>query len=207
MGIEMDIGEKQCVRGRPREFDIDWALDVALNVFWRKGYEGTSLADLTEAMGITKPSLYAAFGSKEGLFRKALDRYALGPASFVMRALEQPTAREVARSIVLGAIDMMTCPQNPTGCMMVQAALSSGDEAEAVKEELAARRIARETAIRRRFEEAKASGDLPADVDPADLARFIAVVMQGLSVEASNGASREELLRAAEVSLRAWPSI
>ena len=193
-------------RGRPREFDVDLALDSALSVFWKKGYEGTSLTDLTEAMRITRPSLYAAFGSKEELFHKVLVRYAAGPASFVAEALTSSTAREVAERLVGGTIDMLSCPSNPHGCLMVQAALSSGDEAESVKEELATYRIARETAIRRRFEEARNSGDLPADTDPTDLARYVAVVMQGLAVEAANGATRTELLRAAEIALSCWPS-
>jgi len=197
---------QQCPqRGRPREFDIDCALDSALKVFWQKGYEGTSLTDLTEAMGITRPSLYAAFGSKEELFHKVLDRYASGPAAFVREALTASTAREVAANLLTGTVDLLTCPHNPHGCLMVQAALSSGDNAERVKEELASYRVARETAIRRRLEQARDDGDLPADSPPADLARYIAVIMQGLAVEAANGASRAELLRAVDIALSSWP--
>jgi AcrR family transcriptional regulator len=199
---------KECAqRGRPREFDVDCALDSALNVFWQKGYEGTSLTDLTLAMGITRPSLYAAFGSKEELFHKVLDRYATGPAAFVAEALTAPTAREVASRLLTGSVELLTCPKNPHGCLMVQAALSSGDQAEAVREELSSYRLARETAIRRRFEEARDSGDLPPDSNAADLARFVAIVMQGLAVEAANGASRDDLLRAVQMSLSAWPTL
>src|SRR5579864_399381 len=97
--------------GRPREFDIDQALDRALRVFWRKGYEGASLADLTRAMGINRPSLYAAFGSKEELFRKALDRYAEGPAAYVGEALNEPTARAVAQRLLSGTIDLLSDPR------------------------------------------------------------------------------------------------
>src|SRR5438067_5604399 len=110
--------------GRPRSFDIDKALDRALQVFWHKGYEGTTLSDLTQAMGINRPSLYAAFGNKEALFRKALDRYGEGPAAYVRAALEEPTARAVAERLLLGTVEGLTDPGHPTGCLMVQGALS-----------------------------------------------------------------------------------
>src|SRR5260370_23346247 len=108
--------------GRPRAFDIDKALDRALRMFWEKGYEGTSLADLTEAMGINRPSLYAAFGNKEALFRKALDRYTSGPAAYVSEALDKPTARGVVERLLGGAADLLTNPRNPRGCLMVHGA-------------------------------------------------------------------------------------
>jgi AcrR family transcriptional regulator len=193
-------------RGRPREFDVDEALDKALHVFWKKGYEGTSLTDLTDAIGITRPSLYAAFGSKEGLFHRVLDRYVNDQTSYVAQALSLRVAREVVERLLTGTVDLLTCPQNPHGCLMVQAALSSGEQAEKVKEELASVRIARETAIRRRFEQARDERDLPEDLCPAEFARYIMVVMQGLAVEAANGATRDELLSTVRLSLSAWPS-
>ena len=99
--------------GRPRSFDFDDALDAAMQVFWRKGYEGASLSDLTQAMGINRPSLYAAFGNKNTLFRKALDRYAEGPAAYVAEALKQPTARAVTQKLLHGAADLLTDPAHP----------------------------------------------------------------------------------------------
>src|SRR5882724_10042851 len=129
-------------KGRPREFDVEKALDRALEVFWRKGYEGASLLDLTRAMGINRPSLYAAFSSKEGLFRKALDRYADGPAAYVREALGEPTARAVAERLLRGAIDLLTDRRNPRGCLMVQGALACGAAAESVRGELVSRRAA-----------------------------------------------------------------
>jgi AcrR family transcriptional regulator len=193
-------------RGRPREFDVEKALDSALKVFWRKGYEGTTLPDLTKAMGINRPSLYAAFGSKEGLFRKALDRYAEGPAAYVREALNEPTTRAVAERLLGGAIGLLTGRQNPHGCLLVQSALACGEEAESVRQELAARRLRSELALRRRLERARAEGDLPAKAEPADLARYLVTVLRGMAVQAAGGASREQLRRVVALALRAWPT-
>lgn len=193
-------------RGRPRAFDVDRALDRALTVFWRKGYEGASLPDLTRAMGINRPSLYAAFGNKEELFRKAMDRYAQGPASYAVCALEAPTARAVFERLLCGGIDMLTNPRHPRGCLAVHGALACGDAAESVRKELIARRATLIDALRDRFERAKSDGDLPPDTDPAVLARYAATVLHGLSIQATSGATREELQRVAEIALRAWPS-
>jgi AcrR family transcriptional regulator len=192
-------------KGRPREFDVDEALDHALRVFWQKGYEGTTLADLTEAMGINRPSLYAAFGCKEALFRKAVDRYAEGPAAYVREALKEPTARAVAERLLGGVIDVVTDRRNPRGCFLVQGALACGETAESVRRELAARRLVAEVAVCKRFQRAVADGDLPADADPADLARYLVTVMRGVAVQAAGGASRAELRRVAALALRAWP--
>jgi AcrR family transcriptional regulator len=192
-------------RGRPREFDVARALDRALEVFWRKGYEGASLSDLTRAMGINRPSLYAAFGNKEELFRRALDRYAEGPAAYVRQALGEPTARAVAERLLYGAAELLTDRKNPRGCLLVQGALACGETADSVRRVLVARRVAGEREVRRRFECARAEGDLPGDTDPADLARFVMTVIRGMSVQAAGGASRPELWRVAEMALRAWP--
>jgi AcrR family transcriptional regulator len=192
-------------KGRPREFDVDKALDGALKVFWRKGYEGASLPDLTREMGINRPSLYAAFGNKEALFRKVLDRYAEGPAAYVREALNEPTARAVAERLLGGALDLLTDRRNPRGCLLVQGALACGEAAESIRRELAARRAAGEAALRRRFERALADGDLPDDADPADLASYLTTVIRGMAVQAASGASREELRRVADMALRVWP--
>lgn len=192
-------------RGRPREFDPDSVLDAALEVFWRKGYEGASLPDLTGAMGINRPSLYAAFGNKEQLFRAAVDRYVGSAASQVRRALERPTARAVAKELFDATINLVTDPKNPRGCLLVQGALACSDDSEPVRLDLLARRQAHEAAIRKRFERAAAEGDLPADANPADLARFVATFQRGIAVQAAGGATHQELRRVAELALRAWP--
>ena len=191
--------------GRPREFDVDKALDAAMHVFWQKGYEGTSLTDLTDAMGINRPSLYAAFGNKEELFRKAFTRYIAGPAAVVGRALEEPKARRVVEKMLEGSIALLTCPENPGGCLLVQSALSCGDSAEPVRQELVTLRREGELALRERLTRAKADGDLPGDADPADLARYIVTVIHGMSVQAAGGARRPELERVAALALKAWP--
>ena len=191
--------------GRPRAFDIDAALDRALQVFWKKGYECASLSDLTDAMGINRPSLYAAFGNKEELFRKAVARYADGPASFVRVALEEPTARAAVERLLYGALEVMADTRNPRGCLMVQGALSCGTTADPVRKELAARRAAGQAKIRERFERAVKEGDLPPSANPADLARYITTVLHGMAVQAVGGASPAELRGVVELALRAFP--
>jgi AcrR family transcriptional regulator len=201
----MNMKKSPSQMGRPRAFDIEKALDIALRVFWEKGYEGTSLSDLTEAMGINRPSLYAAFGDKEALFRKVLDRYAEGPTAYVSKALEEPTARAVVERLLLGAIDLLTDPRNPKGCLTVQGALACGDGANAIREELNLRRAAGDAAIRERLERARSEGDLPPGVDAGELARYFTTVLHGMAVQAAGGASRDELRGVVEAALRAWP--
>jgi AcrR family transcriptional regulator len=192
-------------KGRPRAFDIDQALDKALQVFWRKGYDSASMADLTEAMGINAPSLYAAFGNKETLFRKAVERYAREQSGFVERAMAAPTAREAATALLQGAATYMTGRGHPKGCLIVRGSLAGADTSQALQHELIQRRDATEIACRKRFERAIREGDLPSDADPAALARYLMTVNQGMSVQATSGASRAELLQVVEIALKGWP--
>jgi len=173
--------------------------------FWCKGYEGASLSDLTKAMGINRPSLYAAFGDKESLFRKVLDRYDSGPAAYVREALNQPTTRAAIEKLMEGAADLATASSNPRGCLFVQSALACGDKSKAIRNDLILRRDAGEKAVRLRLKRAQAEGDLPRDANPADLARFVVTVIQGIAVQAASGAARNELGRVIENALRAWP--
>jgi AcrR family transcriptional regulator len=192
--------------GRPLSFDPDKALDRALDVFWRKGYEGASLSDLTKAMRINRPSLYAAFGDKEKLFRKVLDRYAEGPASHSRAALQELASRAVVERLLYGTADMLTSEANPRGCLWVQGALACGNSADSVRKELISRRLGGEVALRQRLKRAVMEGDLPPDANPASLARYIAIIIQGMSVQAAGGATRSQLRRIIDIALLSWPS-
>jgi AcrR family transcriptional regulator len=200
--LKNEKNESAVQRGRPREFDTDEALDRALEVFWRKGYEGASISELTEAMGINRPSLYAAFGNKEELFRKALDRYVQGPAAYTYEALDEPTAHAVAERFLREAADAVTSPDNPHGCL----ALACGDAAASIKQELSERQARWQSALRRRLERARREGDLAQVANCADLAQYIATVGQGMAVQAAGGATRDQLHKVARLALQAWPS-
>jgi AcrR family transcriptional regulator len=189
--------------GRPRAFDLDAALDRAMRVFWAKGYEGASLSNLTRAMRINRPSLYAAFGNKEQLFRKVLDRYMDGPVAFFGKALAAPKARDMVEQIFLGTASMAEDPRIPAGCLLVQGALACGSTS--AQKEVSARRTAAEVALRRRLQRAKREGDLPKNADPAELAHYVMTVVRGMAVQSAGGASRDQLHRVARIALRAWP--
>jgi AcrR family transcriptional regulator len=192
--------------GRTRQFDIDEALNRALEVFWARGYEGATLPELTRAMGINRPSLYAAFGNKEQLFRKAIDRYQTGPQAFLPEALSQPTARAVVEAIFSGFVQMQRGRDKSRGCLIVCGALACGEEAQTVRRELVHLRQAAVTALRERFERSVQEGDLPAGTDCATLARYIATVLNGLAVQAASGATEKELRLVSATAMRAWPS-
>jgi AcrR family transcriptional regulator len=196
--------EKAYMIGRPREFDIDRALERAMELFWRQGYEGTSLADLTRELGLTRPSLYAAFESKEGLFLKALDLYE-ARAGYRQAALTAPTAAAYARALLEGAADLHGDKRNPPGCLGVQGALACAPQSDPIRKELIRRRKIGESIILDRLKRAKAEGELPPDADPADLARYLSIVIYGITIQAAGGATRTELRSAAALALRGWP--
>lgn len=191
--------------GRHREFEVAEALDAALKVFWRKGYEGTSYADLTEATGLERPSLYAAFGNKEALFRQALARYDEQYLAYIPEALQLPTAREVAEHIVYKAVDLNTRYPDRTGCLGINGALAGSDDAEPVRRALVEFRVAGQERLSERFERAKAEGDLPKTAQPEVLAAFVMTLTQGIAVQAKAGASRAMLDAVAEQALSTWP--
>ncbi len=177
-----------------------------MHVFWEKGYEGASMHDLTTAMGIKPASLYAAFGNKQAMFERTLDHYLAGPAAFMSAALEEPTAYAVAERILRQTAEALTARRARYGCMTIQAALVGGEETKAVRKKLIRLRVRAQNALRQRFEQSKSYGNLPEDADAAGLADFITCVFQGMTVQAINGAGREQLLRIARTALRAGPS-
>ncbi|MEV0389362.1 TetR/AcrR family transcriptional regulator [Nonomuraea sp. NPDC050643] len=195
---------RNTVMGRPREFDIDEALERAMQVFWERGYEGATLSDLTGAMGITKTSMYAAFGNKEQLFRRALERYVEGPASYATRALEEPTARGVAEAILRGAVRTTTLPEGPAGCLTVQGALAASDGGRPAHDLLVGWRNDAGLRLEERFQRAVDEGDLPRDADARRLARYIMTVAYGIAVQAAGGLGHDELQDIADTALRGW---
>jgi AcrR family transcriptional regulator len=192
-------------RGRPREFDADEALAAALRVFWSRGYEGASLTELTDAMGITRPSLYACFGNKEALFKKALDLYEKEKLAYMQTALEAPTARGVAERLLRGALAQQSASCDPKGCLGVISSVACSAEAESIKAEVVARRASSMAALVSRFERAQAEGDLPDHVEADALARYLLALLQGLSVQAGAGATCVDLGKLVDTALMVWP--
>jgi len=192
-------------RGRPRVFDMDETLDKALQIFWERGYEGASMAELSETLGINKPSLYAAFGNKEELFKKTLTKYASGPVAFVREVVNEPTARKVAENFLIKTAEFLSDSQHPRGCMIVQAMLSNSDKSVIVRDLLIKFRYTYEYLLAERFEKAKIDNDLPFDANPKYLAKYLATLHQGMSIQATSGATKEELLEVTNLALKSWP--
>lgn len=190
---------------RPRKIDADAALEAALGVFWRKGYEGTSYADLVAATRVERPALYAAFGNKQALFLRALERYGASYGSYVWEALGEQTSRQVALRVLEGAAELSTRFEDRTGCLGINGALAGSDDAETVQRALVEWRAAGETALRERFERAKREGDLPADADCAALAAYVLAVAHGMAVQAKAGFSRERLMSVVRQAMATWP--
>ncbi|MBM2623186.1 TetR/AcrR family transcriptional regulator [Actinoplanes sp. LDG1-06] len=178
-----------------------------MRVFWEHGYEGASLTDLTQAMGINRTSMYAAFGNKEELFRKVLNHYTEGPASYGAEALAEPTALGVATVYINGTLRSATMPDYPAGCLGLQASLVSGEDARVIRDLLAAWRDENRTLLIDRFRQAAAAGDLPPATDPELLARYVMTVSNGIAVQAAGGATRADLQPIVDAALRNWPPV
>jgi AcrR family transcriptional regulator len=174
-------------------------------VFWEHGYEGASLANLTDAMGISSTSMYAAFGNKEELFRKVLEHYTEGPSAYLVRALKEPTALGVATAVLAGVVRTTTRPAHPHGCLGVQGALATSISGQDVRDLLVAWRDNGYSCIRERFQRAVDDGDLPPQTDPGLLARYLTTLAFGIAVQAASGVGRDELQEMADAALRSWP--
>lgn len=194
-------------RGRPRAFDKAKALDTALELFWRHGYEGTSISLLAERIGINVPSLYAAFGNKESLFLRAIERYSELNGKIYHESFKKKTAREVALAILTGEVELVTQRGRPDGCLMVQGALATSPESEKISEMMAGMRGMAERWMAERFERAKEENDLPADADPKSLASYIMTLNSGLAVQAKSGVGKKQLLKVVEIAMRNWPNV
>ncbi|MFI0448323.1 TetR/AcrR family transcriptional regulator [Actinomadura sp. 6N118] len=193
--------------GRPRAFDRDAALEKALREFWRHGYEATSIAGLTAAMGIRPPSLYAAFGDKRKLFNEAVERYQQTHGAFTTRALaEEPTGRQAMERVLREAAVNYCDPEHPPGCLIITAAVNHGPEAEQVEEVLRGYRVAAKRSFAERIEGDVKAGRVPADTDVEGLATFYAATIQGMSRQSQDGATAEELNRVATFAMQVYPA-
>lgn len=190
---------------RPREFDEDEVLQAALRLFWEKGYEGTSLDDLMAAMRLTKSSLYKAFGSKEALFWRVVERYQRDFLDFRHAALAEPTPRRIAERLLDGITDLHSGEVNPVGCLELNTALAGSKDAESIRQELIRGRELFRLKLRDRFEETAATAPLPPGMTSDDAASLIISLIQGLAVQAKGGVSRETARRVARTALLSWP--
>jgi TetR/AcrR family transcriptional regulator, copper-responsive repressor len=193
-------------RGRPRGFNRDAALESAMRLFWGRGYEATSISDLTRAMGIMPPALYGAFGDKKRLFLEAVDRYERGAGCFAHKALtEEPTAEQAVRRLLLDAVTAFTKPNDPKGCMIVTAATNCTLESSDVYEALAARRRDADRAVRARIAAGHEAGELADDADVEALAGLVTTTLYGLAIRARDRTPRAHLRGTVEQLMRMWP--
>jgi AcrR family transcriptional regulator len=201
----METTKTQKPLGRPRKFDKEVALENALQLFRRKGYEATSMTDITEALGINRPSVYAAFGNKETLFSQVLARYVEGPTAYLDEVLLEKTSKEVVRQFLIQSVDLLTSLEKSTGCLAVMSSVSSELESVGIQQKIIDSLNRYEKKLVQRFDQAINEGDLPEGSNSESLSKYVTTVHKGLSVQASNGASKEELYGVVEVLLQAWP--
>ena len=193
---------EQATKGRPRSFDEDQAIDAAMRVFWEKGFEGTTMTDLTDATGLTRSSIHAAFGSKEGLFVRAVERYRSEQMRHIPKALAEPTLPRAIEALFRGMVNAISIPGNPKGCLSIHGAIACGTDDELVTQVMAKWRRSNENRIKERIQQAQREGELGRDVNAADYARYIATIMIGIGIQAVNGAGRAELTRTVDMTLQ-----
>ncbi|WP_254604458.1 TetR/AcrR family transcriptional regulator [Achromobacter insolitus] len=193
--------------GRPREFDRDAALLAAMRTFWTQGYEGTSIQDLVAAMGVNKPSLYSTFGCKEEIFREAVELYDRIEGRATSQSLAKAgTAREAVETMLRANARAYVVEEGPRGCMIVLSSLLGAPENESVRAFLAENRLNGETMLRDRLAQGIAAGDLDSSADVGQLAAFYTTVLEGLSIQARDGASVDKLNMIIDAAMLAWPA-
>jgi AcrR family transcriptional regulator len=188
--------------GRPISFDKDAALEAAMLLFWERGYEGTSMADLTQAMGLNPSSIYAAFGDKHALFSLAVKRYMDSRAQYATKALEEPTLKRVIRALFDNTVAFLTTPGHPPTCMTLAGAVGCSVDATPARDLMTEIRNQNQVAIRERLLKARKRGELPKDINVDDYTRYLSSIIAGLSIQAANGSTKEELKRTAQMALR-----
>jgi AcrR family transcriptional regulator len=188
--------------GRPIGFDKHAALEAAMLLFWQRGYEGTSMADLTQAMGLNPSSIYAAFGDKQALFQLAVKRYMEMRAQYAGKALEEPTLEKVVRALFDNTVAFLTTPGHPATCMTLSGAVGCSVDATPARDIMTEIRKQNEAVMRERFLKARKSGELPKDVNVDDYTRYLSTIIAGLSIQAANGSTKAELKRTAQMALR-----
>ncbi|GGH16886.1 TetR/AcrR family transcriptional regulator [Silvibacterium dinghuense] len=188
--------------GRPIGFDKDAALEAAMLLFWERGFEGASMADLTQAMGLSASSIYAAFGDKQALFSHAVKRYLETRAQYGRTALEEPTLKEVVRALFDSTVTFLTTPGHPPTCMTLAGAVGCSVEAAPAREIMTEIRKQNEAAMRERFLQARKSGELSKDIHVDDYTRYLSSMLAGLSIQAANGSTKAELKRTSQMALR-----
>jgi len=191
--------------GRPRKFDKGMALEKALDVFRRKGYEATSLSDITDALDINRPSLYSAFGNKESLFVQALDKYMSGPLAYMFEVLNEKTSREVVQQMLSKSADLLTFFENSNACLAIKSSMSSELEAAGIQKKIVTAILHHEQKLIERFDQAVLDKDLPSHTDTMRLAKYVTTLHKGMSIQASYGISKMELLGIVDVVMESWP--
>lgn len=201
----MDTKDSPKTLGRPRKFDKEIALLQAMGVFQRKGYEATSITDLTQELGINRPSLYSAFGNKEELFAKAIEKYKKGPIAYLKESMQEKTSRDVVKMILMKSVDLLTSTECSKGCLAIQSSISSELETVGIQHQIVKSLNQYEENIQKRFAQSVADGDLPKDSDVVLLAKYVTTIHKGLSMQAANGAKKEILYDVVNLVLKTWP--
>ncbi|MGL4729903.1 MAG: TetR/AcrR family transcriptional regulator [Bosea sp. (in: a-proteobacteria)] len=193
-------------RGRPRAFDQGVALNAAMRLFWQRGFEGVSISELSQAMGINAPSLYATFGDKRQLFEASVEAYLAGHGCYAIEAiLQEGTARAAIERLLVSAAAYLTDPRMPSGCMVVLSAINCAEQDTDLRDTMAAKRNASADAIRDRIRAGVAKGETPRGFNADAMAALVTATFQGLSIRARDGATREELESVARLLMQQWP--